>query len=174
MQGLQEADIESPPGDHLGDYTAGHGDPYPATQEAWARSTEDVPGRNHEASGEVMNDFDRYAAQPMRYARPVRIAACDTWAPLMWLLPDGANAFQAIDGDYNRRSITFWNHSTGDVFVAPTPTRSIGHGALLIPGGGTSFRRLEVTGPIWVFTLSTYVAGAAAAQLTALVERYGS
>lgn len=173
MEGLREADFDSPPGDHLGDYTEGHGDPYPATQEAWARSTEVMPGGTHERPGEVMADFDRFATQPMRYARPVRIAGCDVWAPLQWLLADGASAFQLIEGDPNRRAITIWNHSTGDVYIAPTPTRQIGHGSLIIPGGGTFTRRLEVTGAVWLFTLAGYVAGAAAVQVSALVERYG-
>lgn len=175
MVDLIEADIESTAADHWGDYTKEHGDPYPATQAAQAKVTEDVRGDRYEDPEEVRTDLDAFATQPMKYARPVRVAPADQWGAMSYGLADGGQGFQAVGIDPTRRSVTIYNHSTGGIFIAPSSTRIAGAGAHYIPGvsgGIVNSRRLETSGEVYVFTLATFVAGAEPVQVSIYFERY--
>lgn len=177
MKDLREADIESPPGDHLGDYVAEYGDPYPATQDAWARSTVDEPADTTTTSRDAIDAVGEYAASPMKTGTMVRQVIPNDWAPGSMGLADGAQGGNLVEYDPYRTSIRVFNHSTGPVYVSPQTSRLPGPGSLMIPGRNTdnSVNSVEIrsTGPVFYFTTAGFVAGVEPVHLQWLVERYG-
>lgn len=175
---LEEVDQVSNPADHLGDYRPEMGDPYPATREAQARSTVTLPGEAHRDPDEVREDFARYGAQPSRLGTLTRELAATDWNANGHILADGVQGFVIADEDQQRVSLTVWNHADGGVFIAPTPTRSLGFGALYIPGrdlvsGVVHSRTLRCTGKVYVFTLAGFIAGSEPVHVQTYMERWG-
>lgn len=178
MTELIEADIQSPPNDHWADYTKDHGDPYPATQEAWGRLTEPVPAGDAIRPAEAMTDAEAYASAPWRYATPVRVISGDQWGGNGFLLADGTNRpFRIAEDDPHRVAVTVFNHSDGDIFVAPVSAGQAGAGAVLIPGrdttGNVHSREIRSTKEVWCFTTATYIAGVRPVQVQTLYTRHG-
>lgn len=178
MTDLIEADREAPGNDHWSDYTKDHGDPYPATIEAWARTTEPVPAGDATRPAEAMNDADRYATAPWRYATPVREISGDQWGGNGYLLADGVNRpFRIVEDDPHRVGVTVYNHSDGDIWVAPVSAGQPGAGAVLIPGrdtiGSVHSREILSTKEVWCFTTSTYIAGVRPVQVQTVYTRHG-
>lgn len=178
MTELQEVDIDSPPGDHLGDYRAELGDPYPATREAHARQTELLPGETHRDPEEVRQDFARFGAVPWKLGTPARIVTPSDWAPNGYVLGSGVQQFRIAERDPHRARVVVTNYATGPVYLAPTPTRSVGFGSLFLPAadlavGLTPSVTIRTTAEVWLFTLAGFTPGTEPVHVQVLLERYG-
>jgi hypothetical protein len=162
--------------DHLG-LTTEMMDPYPATQEAWARSTVDEPSDTTSPPADVRQDVANFAAAPTKVATQVRQVAASDWAPNGYILADGVNSLPIASYDPYRARLVISNHSTGDVFISPDDTRAIGFGSLMIPGvdtdGSVHEVELRTTRQVYLYTQATYVAGSEPIQVQCYAERYG-
>jgi hypothetical protein len=164
--------------DHLGDQSE-YTDPYPASYEAHVSQTRPVedPSRTGPDTQHVETAVRGYGAAPSRAGTHVRQIGAAEWCANSLMLPAGANGLWLVERDPKRLRAVITNHSTDAVWLAPTPTTTGGYGALMVPGVDAATGRchsVEIASiaPIWLFTPTTYVAGAAAAQVTVAVERY--
>lgn len=177
MTDLVEVDIKSPPEDHLGDYRPEHGDPYPATREAHARQTETLPGEAHRDPEEIRQDFTRYGATAGKRGTLTRELGASDWLPNGYILSDGVQSFRVAEHDQHRSRIVVTNHAESGVYLAPTPTRSPGFGALYLPGrdsttGLTHSREIKTCAEVWLFTPAGFTAGSEPVHLQVHAERY--
>lgn len=177
MSDLREVDQDSPASDHLGDYTELQS-PYPGSKAAWSRTLQQVPGELHADPDEVRDDMGAYASAPHKQGTQVRPVTASVWYPMGRLLPDGAQSMLLVDEDPQRVRTVVWNHCESGIFLAPTPTRSPGDGALYIPKwdaltGQVHCREIRATGRIYLFTATGFVAGSEPVHVQAVTERWG-
>lgn len=174
---LGEVDIDSPPNDHLGDYVE-LTDPYPTSRAAWARTTQTLPGEAHADPDEIRDSMGSYAAAPHKVGTQVRPVAPSLWYPMGRILTDGAQSMLLVDEDPQRTRTVVHNHALGPVWLAPTPTRSPGDGALYVPGydpltGVVHDREIRAWGRIYLFTLDGFTAGTSPIHVQVVTERWG-
>lgn len=174
---LEEVDLQSSnPADHLGDYRPEHGDPYPATTEAWARTVEPAPADTATLPADAMEDLSAYTAAPYKRGVGTRVVAAAEWAPGGLVLANGVQGYPLIERDPYRRSVRISNHADGPIYIAPTSTRVTGIGSLMIPGrdagGAVHAIELFTTAAVYVFTLSTFIAGPEPVHVQYCAERY--
>lgn len=177
MDELEEVDLVSPANDHLGDYAADKGDPYPATQEAQQRTTVMLPGDYHADPDQVRNDVGVFASDPWRQGTQTREVTPDAWHPFGRLLNDGVQGLKLVEKDPHRTRLVVYNHADGPIWLASTPSRQPGDGALLIPArdsnGRVHWRELKTTADVWLFTLTGFLGGGQPVHVQVIAERWG-
>jgi len=179
MSTLELADIQGPDNDHWGDYTKDHGDPYPATQEAYARVTDPLPEDSTARPADAMGAATGYAVAPWRMGTQTREVAAASWHPHSHVLPAGINAYELVEYDEQRISVEVVNYGDGDVYLSNSAQRTIGTGTRFLRGtGGVAGAipdrcLLHTTARIYVFTLPGYAPGGGPVQLQVTAERYG-
>lgn len=172
-----EVDHDAPASDHLGDRVE-LSDPYPSSRAAWRDAVRQLPGEAHADPDEVRRDMSGYAAAPHKAGTQTRPVTPAAWYPFGRLLADGAQAWLLVDEDPQRVRTTVYNHSIGPIYLAPTPTRSPGDGALYVPGwdvltGTVHKREIRSTGRVYLFTLTGFTAGTEPVHVQAVTERWG-
>lgn len=173
---LPEVDQVAPT-DHLGDY-AETLDPYPTTKAAQSRALVLTPGQFHSDPREVAQDMGAFAAAPHKQGTQVRPVTPSSWYPMGYVLTDGVQGFPALDEDEQRTRVQVYNYATGPIWLAPTPSRAPGAGALYLPGldiltGVVHRAELCSWARVYLFTLEGFVAGAAPVHAQFITERWG-
>lgn len=173
-----EVDHDATGSDHLGD-RAELSDPYPHTRAAYNRSLQQVPGDVYADPAQVRHDMGGYAAAPWRQGVQTRPVTPAGWFPFGRILTDGVNRMWLVEEDPQRYRVTVYNHATGPIWLAPTPTTSPGDGALYLPGydsavGIVHSREIRSWAKVYLFTTSTFTAGAEPVHVQVVTERWGN
>lgn len=173
---LREVD-QLAPTDHLGDYVE-LVDPYPVSRAAYRGAMQTLSGDVHADPEEVATDMAGYAAAPHKTGTQVRPVTPSSWYPFGRQLADGANGFWLVEEDPRRVRTTVWNHAGDPFWLAPTPTKAPGDGALYVPAfdpaiGIVHSRELLSWARVWLFTDATFVAGTEPVHVQVVTERWG-